>query len=120
MWAREATEYCIFGSYDDTCDAIFWGIADTRESRNAYKRYPGDESPDAYYNVVKDYLRTARSSGVRYGAGENERAEARPIAGPFRTGDTASHPKNDSRTFGFGCLIIPDRLICSFLQETKI
>lgn len=37
-------------------DAIFWGIADTRESRNAYKRYPGDESPDAYYNVVKDYL----------------------------------------------------------------
>ncbi len=56
VWAGEATEYCIFGSYDDTCDAIFWGIADTRESRNAYKRYPGDESPDAYYNVVKDYL----------------------------------------------------------------
>ncbi len=56
VWAGEATEYCIFGSYDDTCDAIFWGIADTRESRNAYKRYPGAASPDAYYNVVKDYL----------------------------------------------------------------
>lgn len=55
-WAGEATEYSIFGSYDDTCDAIFWGIADTRESQTEYKRYPNNEAPDAYYNVVKDYL----------------------------------------------------------------
>ena len=55
-WAGQATEYCIFGSYDDTCDAIFWGIADTKESQTVYKRYPNDEAPDAYYNVVKEYL----------------------------------------------------------------
>jgi hypothetical protein len=59
-WAGQATEYCIFGSYDDTCDAIFWGIADTEQSGTAYKRYPGNEKPDDYYNVVKEYLtRTA-------------------------------------------------------------
>ena len=55
-WAGEASEYCIFGSYDDTCDAIFWGIADTKESKAAHKRYPNGEKPDDYYNVVKEYL----------------------------------------------------------------
>ena len=55
-WAGEASEYCIFGSYDDTCDAIFWGIADTKESKTAHKRYPNGEKPDDYYNVVKEYL----------------------------------------------------------------
>ncbi|MDD3108568.1 MAG: hypothetical protein PHV49_05080, partial [Alistipes sp.] len=56
QWVGEATEYCIFGSYDDTCDAIFWGIADTHASKNAYKRYPNGEKPEDYYNVVKNYL----------------------------------------------------------------
>ena len=60
-WAGEASQYCIFGSYDDTCDAIFWGIADTHESKTACKRYPNNEAPDAYYNAVKDYLSGRKS-----------------------------------------------------------
>lgn len=55
-WVGEATEYSIFGSYDDTCDAIFWGIANTEESKTAHKRYPNGEKPDDYYKVVKEYL----------------------------------------------------------------
>ena len=55
-WAGQATEYSIFGSYDDTCDGIFWGIADTKDSKSAYKRYPTGVQPDDYYNALKDYL----------------------------------------------------------------
>ncbi len=56
-WAGEASEYCIFGSYDDTrCDLL--GIADTKESKTAHKRYPNGEKPDDYYNVVKNIFRT--------------------------------------------------------------
>lgn len=56
-WAGEATQYTVLGSYDDTCDAIFWGIADSNGSRNAFKRYPAGEAPDDYYMVVKEYLK---------------------------------------------------------------
>lgn len=55
-WASKATEYCILGSYDDTNDAIFWGIADTKDCNNPKKYYPNNENPDDYYNVVKEYF----------------------------------------------------------------
>ncbi len=54
-WAREAAHYSIYGSYDDTCDAIHWGIADTRNCDVPLKKYPGDQ-PYLYYNVVKNAL----------------------------------------------------------------
>jgi len=60
VWASEAEEYSIYGSYDDVCDAIHWGIADTKKCEVAHKKYPGDE-PYYYYNVLKDIL-TARVS----------------------------------------------------------
>ncbi|MCK5908166.1 MAG: hypothetical protein KAG37_11260, partial [Flavobacteriales bacterium] len=31
-WVSEAAEYSVYGSYDDTCDGILWGIADTKNS----------------------------------------------------------------------------------------
>ncbi len=54
-WASEAEEYSIYGSYDDVCDAIHWGIADTKNCNVVHKKYPGDE-PYYYYNVLKDIL----------------------------------------------------------------
>jgi len=61
LWASEAEEYSVYGSYDDVCDAIHWGIADTKNCVVAHKKYPGDE-PYYYYNVLKDIL-TGRSIG---------------------------------------------------------
>jgi hypothetical protein len=54
-WAREASKYSVYGSYDDTCDAINFGIADTRHTSVSYNKYPGDD-PYCYYNVVKNAL----------------------------------------------------------------
>lgn len=51
-WAGQATEYTIFGSYDDTCDSIFWGIADTEQSSSTYKRYPYGEQGVRGPNIV--------------------------------------------------------------------
>lgn len=56
-WAGEAEEYTVFGSWDDTCDGIFWGIADCSESQRDYhQNEKTKDNPYAYYNVVKDYL----------------------------------------------------------------
>jgi hypothetical protein len=54
-WASEAEEYSIYGSYDDVCDAIHWGIADTKNCTVAHKKYP-DDQPYCYYDVVKEIL----------------------------------------------------------------
>lgn len=54
QWALGATEYAVLGSYDDTCDAIFWGIADVSGSTSAYhinQETVGD--PFVYYNIVR-------------------------------------------------------------------
>ena len=54
-WASESEESSIYGSYDDVCDAIHWGIADTKNCTVALKKYP-DDQPYFYYNVLKDIL----------------------------------------------------------------
>jgi len=54
-WATEADHYTVFGSYDDTCDNINWGIHDTKNVTNPNRRYANDD-PYAYYNVLKDKL----------------------------------------------------------------
>lgn len=63
-WVMGATEYAVIGSYDDTCDAIFWGIADcsasTREKHHANAETVDD--PFFYYETVK---RTIASSPHR-------------------------------------------------------
>ncbi len=57
-WALGATEYMVLGSYDDTCDAIFWGIADVSGSTTSYhKNQSTDGDPSAYYNIVKKALK---------------------------------------------------------------
>lgn len=55
-WAGKAEEYSIYGSYDDVCDAIHWGIADTKDCKVTHKKYP-DDKPDYYYNILKEVLR---------------------------------------------------------------
>ena len=54
-WAKEAEQYSVYGSYDDTCDAINWGIADTKSTDVQHNRYPNDE-PYVYYDVLKKAL----------------------------------------------------------------
>ena len=54
-WANEAGHYSIYGSYDDACDAIFWGIADTRNSLADHNKYPVDD-PFVYYTIIKETL----------------------------------------------------------------
>ena len=54
-WASQAEHYSVYGSYADTCDAIHWGIADTKACTSEIKSYPGHESY-SYYNVLKDLL----------------------------------------------------------------
>lgn len=54
-WVMGATEYAVVGSYDDTCDAIFWGIADCSESTRV-KHHANPETVDDpyfYYETVK-------------------------------------------------------------------
>ena len=56
-WAGKASEYSVFGSYDDICDAIFWGIADVSEAKKAVHRNASTEDdPFVYYNILKEYL----------------------------------------------------------------
>lgn len=54
-WAKEADHYSIYGSYDDTCDGIHWGIADTKDTERERNKYPNDD-PYLYYNVLKQAL----------------------------------------------------------------
>lgn len=54
-WAAEAEQYSVYGSYDDTCDGIFWGIADTAKSLRPDHKYPGNQ-PYLYYDVLKKVL----------------------------------------------------------------
>lgn len=53
-WALEATEYAVIGSYDDTCDAIFWGIADVVGSHTeCHKNSTTVNDPFIYYDIVR-------------------------------------------------------------------
>jgi len=54
-WASKADDYSVYGSYDDVCDGIHWGIADTKHTDVAHNRYPGDQ-PYFYYDILKDFL----------------------------------------------------------------
>ena len=56
-WALGAKNYAVIGTYDDTCDCIFWGIADVRESRNpTHVNEETKNDPYAYYNIVKEEI----------------------------------------------------------------
>lgn len=55
-WVSEASEYSIYGSYDDTCDSIFWGIADTSGTSVKYNLYPDSKNPRYYYDVIQKIL----------------------------------------------------------------
>lgn len=67
-WAGDAEHYTVFGSWDDTCDGIFWGIADCSQSNRGYHYHDATASdPYVYYNVVKNYLssRKPKKSGQK-------------------------------------------------------
>ena len=56
-WGLQATKYVVIGSYDDTCDAIFWGIADVSASSTACHKHDATiNDPYIYYNIVKQKL----------------------------------------------------------------
>ncbi len=56
-WGLQATRYIVIGSYDDTCDAIFWGIADVSESTSSFHKNTATvNDPYIYYNIVKEKL----------------------------------------------------------------
>ena len=56
-WGLQATKYIVIGSYDDTCDAIFWGIADVSASNTAYHKHSATvNDPYVYYNIVRQKL----------------------------------------------------------------
>lgn len=60
QWVREASKYSVYGSYDDVCDQINWGISDTRNTRKPRgvkpaNTYPGHE-PTVYYNIIQEEL----------------------------------------------------------------
>lgn len=54
-WAKKAEQYSVYGSYDDTCDGINWGIADTKNTDVKYNKYPGND-PYTYYNILRKEL----------------------------------------------------------------
>ncbi len=56
-WAKGAKEYAVFGSYDDVCDGIHWGICDASASTRSYHVNPATvDDPFIYYNIVKEAL----------------------------------------------------------------
>ena len=56
-WGLQATKYIVIGSYDDTCDAIFWGIADVSASTTeCHKNAATINDPYIYYNIVQEKL----------------------------------------------------------------
>jgi hypothetical protein len=54
-WVSQAGHYSIYGSYDDTCDGIHWGIADTKGTDVERNKYPEDD-PYLYYHIVREVL----------------------------------------------------------------
>lgn len=56
IWAKQASEYSVYGSYDDTCDSIFWGIADVSNSKSAHHLSPDPGNPRLYYDILKKEL----------------------------------------------------------------
>lgn len=56
-WGMQATRYIVIGSYDDTCDAIFWGIANVKASTTDYhKNADTIDDPYIYYSIVQETL----------------------------------------------------------------
>ena len=56
-WALGAKEYAVIGTYDDTCDSIFWGIADVGASTNrTHVNEATKDAPYVYYNIVKEEI----------------------------------------------------------------
>ena len=65
-WALGAKEYAVIGTYDDTCDCIFWGIADVRESRSPRHIHETTKNnPYIYYNIVKEEVGRVKASEDR-------------------------------------------------------
>ena len=54
-WAAEAEHYSVYGTYDDTCDNIHWGIHNTKNISNSNKKYENND-PYVYYNILKNKL----------------------------------------------------------------
>ncbi len=66
-WARQATQYSVYGSYDDTCDGIQWGISRTANSTAPYNIYPGNGSnPRVYYDIIKNKLNPPSTTQTPY------------------------------------------------------
>lgn len=56
-WCLQAREYAVLGTYDDTCDSNFWGIADVSGSTEpAHRNDSTLLDPWAYYNIVCEEL----------------------------------------------------------------
>jgi len=56
-WGGKAKDYVVYGSYDDTCDGIFWGISDVSQSKKDYHiNETTVDNPYIYYDILKDYL----------------------------------------------------------------
>ena len=56
-WALGAKNYAVIGTYDDTCDCIFWGIADVSKSTNPkHVNEATKNDPYIYYNIVKEEI----------------------------------------------------------------
>lgn len=66
QWVKAASKYSIYGSYDDVCDEINWGISDTKNSTNTSNLYPA-HIPTVYYNIIQEEL-----VGCPAPAGEND------------------------------------------------
>ena len=61
-WALGAKEYAVFGSYDDTCDAVMWGICDVSHSTEPSHVNPSTVgSPAVYYDILKEQLQMSCS-----------------------------------------------------------
>ena len=69
-WALGAKEYAVIGTYDDTCDCIFWGIADVRGARNPIHVHESTkDDPYAYYNIVKEEIGRFAAPGAANACG---------------------------------------------------
>ena len=65
-WALGAKEYAVIGTYDDTCDCIFWGIADVRESKNPVHVHESTkDDPRIYYRIVQEEIAAALGKAAR-------------------------------------------------------
>ena len=65
-WSLGAKEYAVIGTYDDTCDAIFWGIADVSQAKaEVHVNDSTRNEPSAYYDIVKNALSTKSGASRR-------------------------------------------------------